>query len=92
MATPFRTEGREGVNTEFITLFDIYEDIICLDWGAESFLGEEDALIVLEKDLWDSYANLLTGYFTVEDSAGYFLFNSKTYAEMRKEIKYCENI
>lgn len=86
MATPFRTEGKEGVNTEwyteFIALFDIYADMICLDGGVGSFLAEEDALLVLDKDLWDSYADILTGYFIVEDGDGYLLFYSKTYAEM----------
>lgn len=86
MATPFRSEGVEGVNTEwyteFIALFDIYADMICIDGGVESFLEEEDALLILDKELWDYYVDVLTGYFIVEDEHGYLLFYSKTYSEM----------
>lgn len=85
MATPFQKET-EGVNTEwyieFIALFDIYADMICVDGGVEGFLSEEDALLVLDKELWDDYAALLTGYYIVEDGDGYLMFYSKTYAEM----------
>ena len=55
-------------------------DVICADGGVAGFLAEEDALLILDKDLWDEYAGVLTGHVILEDN-GYLTFSSRMYGE-----------
>lgn len=86
MATPFRTQGREGVNSDwysdFIALFEIYFDMNCLDGGVEAYFVDDDGLLIIDDSLWDAYAEVLTGYYIVADEGDYYLFSSQRYEDM----------
>lgn len=86
MATPYRTEGTEGVNsdwyTDFMALFDIYFNMNCLDGGVEAYLSDGNGLLIIDNSLWDIYAEVLTGYYIVADEGDYYLFSSQRYEDM----------
>lgn len=55
-------------------------DAICKDGGVNSFLETDnmDAVLILDKRLWEEYASILTGYVILEDS-GYLVFSKNKY-------------
>ena len=57
-------------------------DAICKDGGVDAFLetDDKDAILVLDKRLWDEYAPVLTGYVILEDN-DYLVFSKAKYGE-----------
>lgn len=57
-------------------------DVLCVDGGVEAFLNttDQDALLILDKALWEEYASVLTGHVILEDS-GYLIFSKEKYGE-----------
>ena len=49
----------------------------CLDGGVEGFLADEDSLLVLDSELWDQYASVLTGYVFLEQNTFYVLSHDR---------------
>ncbi|MCR5674859.1 MAG: glycosyltransferase family 39 protein [Lachnospiraceae bacterium] len=45
----------------------------CRDGGVEAFLEDEDSLIILDGDLWDEYAGVLTGHVFLEMNTFYVM-------------------
>ncbi|MBR5579149.1 MAG: glycosyltransferase family 39 protein [Lachnospiraceae bacterium] len=57
-------------------------DLICKDGGVQAFLETEDktAVLILDKDLWETYAPVLTGHVILQDSS-YIMFSKRKYGE-----------
>ena len=57
-------------------------DVRCMDGGAPAFLETDDreAILLLDKTLWEEYAPVLTGYVILEDS-GFLVFSKDKYGE-----------
>lgn len=57
-------------------------DLLCCDGGVEGFLADEDsdALLILDKTLWEEYAPVLTGHVILEDNT-YLVFSKALYGE-----------
>ena len=67
---------------DFAFYADTFLDVICVDGGVEAFLNTDDseAILVLDKALWEEFAPVLTGYVIMEDNS-YFVFNKHRYGE-----------
>ena len=57
-------------------------DVLCVDGGVDAFLGTDDmeALLILDKQLWEEYAPVLTGYVILYDS-DFLVFSKHKYGE-----------
>ena len=57
-------------------------DLICRDGGVKAFLETDDreAVLILDKNLWETYAPVLTGHVILEDST-YVMFSKRRYGE-----------
>lgn len=57
-------------------------DMRCVDGGAPEFLATDDmdALLFLDKSLWDQYSDVLTGYVILQDN-NYLIFSKHKYGE-----------
>ena len=57
-------------------------DVVCKDGGVPLFLEEEnqDAILILDKKLWDEYSSVLTGYVILADNE-YLVFSKRRYGE-----------
>ena len=49
----------------------------CVDGGVEGFLADEDSLLVMDSELWDEYAGVLTGYVFLEQNTYYVLSHDR---------------
>lgn len=46
----------------------------CIEGGVDGFLSDDESLLVMDKELWDEYADILTGY-TVSEQDTYYIFS-----------------
>lgn len=51
----------------------------CKEGGVEGFLADEDSLLVLDGELWEEYADVLTGYVFLEQNTYYILNHDRYY-------------
>lgn len=51
----------------------------CVEGGVEGFLADEDSLLVLDGELWEEYADVLTGYVFLEQNTYYILNHDRYY-------------
>ena len=49
----------------------------CKDGGVEGFLADENSVIILDSELWDTYAQDLTGYVFLEQNTFYVLCHER---------------
>ena len=54
----------------------------CMDGGAPEFLvtDDMDAVLIIDKSLWDQYSDVLTGYVILQDN-NYLIFSKHKYGE-----------
>ena len=57
-------------------------DMKCMDGGAPEFLATDDmdAVLIIDKSLWDQYSDVLTGYVILQDN-NYLIFSKHKYGE-----------
>lgn len=57
-------------------------DMRCVDGGVEGFLATDDmdAILFLDKTLWDQYSGVLTGYVILQDN-NFLIFSKHKYGE-----------
>lgn len=63
---------------DLVCYSDYLCDFSCREGGVEAWLSDEEALLVLNKDLWSEYEGVLTGYVILQDN-GYLYFSHDRY-------------
>ena len=76
-----RVYGQKGEwENDRVIYAEMIADMICIDGGVEAFCEDEDAVLVLDKRLWDQYADVLIGHVILEDN-NYLIMTSHFYGE-----------
>ena len=71
--------GNEGHwEPEFVAPAELYVDLIPVDGNLENFLGDPDAILILDKHRWDEFADVLTGHVILYDNS-YLIFTNDMY-------------
>jgi 4-amino-4-deoxy-L-arabinose transferase-like glycosyltransferase len=65
---------------DFVYYSETVLDVTCTDGGVQAFLAssDPDAILILDKNLWDTYSPVLTGYVILEDN-DYLVFSKQKY-------------
>jgi 4-amino-4-deoxy-L-arabinose transferase-like glycosyltransferase len=63
---------------DYVFYAETTNDFICCDGGVAAFLKNQDGLLLLDKDLWDTYSDQLTGHVILEDDS-YLIFSTQMY-------------
>ena len=58
---------------DYIFYCDTITGFDCVDGGVEAFLEDEDSLLILDGELWDQYADVLTGHVFLELNTFYIM-------------------
>lgn len=59
----------EHWEAEYVAPAEMYLDLIPVDGNIDNFLSDPNALLILDKDLWDEYSGVLTGHVILNDSS-----------------------
>ncbi|WP_026529142.1 ArnT family glycosyltransferase [Butyrivibrio sp. VCD2006] len=71
-------KGQGHWECEYVAPAEMYCDFIAVDGTIDNFLSDEGSLIIVDKDLWDTYAKQLTGHVILQDDS-YLIFSSDMY-------------
>ncbi len=76
----YKFEGGWELNCVFY--LETILDMRCVDGGVSDFLATDDmnAILFLDKNLWDQYSGVLTGYVILQDN-NYLIFSKHKYGE-----------
>lgn len=58
----------------------IQGDFYPIDGGVPLFIEDEDAILIISKDLFETYSNVLTGRIILVDGSGYLVFTNEFYS------------
>ncbi|WP_029233443.1 ArnT family glycosyltransferase [Butyrivibrio sp. VCB2006] len=62
---------------DYVFLAESTANLQCLDGGVYGFLEDEDSILVLDGELWDRYADVLTGYVFLEQNTFYVICHDR---------------
>lgn len=71
--------GRDHWEQTFMFYGETIGRFYCAEGGVEGFLADEDSLLVLDGELWEEYADVLTGYVFLEQNTYYILNHDRYY-------------
>ncbi|WP_026511555.1 ArnT family glycosyltransferase [Butyrivibrio sp. LC3010] len=63
---------------EYVAPAEMYLDVIPVDGTVENFLSDPDSILIIDKDLWEDYADVLTGHVILHDNS-YLIFSNEMY-------------
>ncbi|WP_029322061.1 ArnT family glycosyltransferase [Butyrivibrio sp. AE3004] len=63
---------------EYVAPAEMYLDVIPVDGTVDNFLSDPDSILIIDKDLWDDYAGVLTGHVILHDNS-YLIFSNDMY-------------
>ena len=76
-----RVYGQKGEwENDRVIYAEMIADMVCIDGGVEAFCEDKDAVLILDKRLWDQYADVLIGHVILEDN-NYLIMTSHFYGE-----------
>ena len=79
--------AEQGVwENDYVFYAETSNDFRCCDGGVKAFLQNHDGLLLLDKDLWDTYSKELTGYVILEDDS-YLIISTDKYSDTHKKSK-----
>lgn len=79
LISDFRQHSEQGHwEPEYVAPAEMYCDLIPVDGGVDSFLNDPDSILILDKNLWDDYSDVLTGHVILLDDS-YLVFSSDMY-------------
>lgn len=71
-------ENTDHWEPEYVAPAEMYLDLIPVDGEVDNFLSDDNAIIIVDKDKWDEYAAVLSGYVILHDDS-YLIFSSDRY-------------
>ena len=63
---------------EYVAPAELYADLMPVDGTVDNFLSDPDSILIIDKDKWDEYSDLIAGHVILYDNS-YFVFSSEMY-------------
>ena len=63
---------------EYVAPAEMYCDLIAVDGTVENFLSDPNSILIIDKDRWDEFSPVLSGYVILQDNS-YFIFSHDRY-------------
>ncbi len=79
LISDFRDYSEQGHwEPEYVAPAEMYCDFLPVDGTVDNFLSDTGSIIIVDKDLWDDYAGVLSGHVILQDNS-YLIFSTDTY-------------
>ncbi len=65
---------------EYVAPAEMYVNLVPVEGTVDNFLSDPDSILILDKDLWEEYSELLAGHIILQDNS-YLIFSTKMYGE-----------
>ncbi|WP_035765331.1 ArnT family glycosyltransferase [Butyrivibrio sp. NC2002] len=63
---------------EYVAPAEMYGNLICVEGTIDNFLADPHSILILDKNKWDEYSQILTGHVILHDNS-YLIFSSDMY-------------
>ena len=63
---------------EYVAPAEMYADLICVEGTIDNFLSDPESILIIDKNKWDEYSDVLTGHVILHDNS-YLIFSNDMY-------------